>query len=275
MTDKANASADPSAVNTPQPGTPEYDAAMVAKYDAAQPQAVTPEPATRPEHVPEKFWNAETGQVDMAAWAQSYKELEQKQSQAPAQDPAGKPAVDADGKPVAGADDAAKVLEGKGLDINAFSSEFQNAGALSEESYAKLETAGIPKAMVDAYIAGQVALGEQRNAQGYEIAGGKDEFAKMTEWAKTGFNAAEIAAFNTAVTGTTEQMQLAVAGLRARYEAANGREPGLLGGKPGNAGAPGYASRAEMTADMKDPRYAKDPAFRAKVEAKLAATTAF
>ncbi|MCA8110259.1 capsid assembly protein [Burkholderia cepacia] len=275
MTDKANASADPNAANTPQPGTPEHDAAMVAKFDAANPQAVTPEPAARPEHVPEKFWNAETGQVDMVAWSQSYKELEQKQSQAPAQDPAAKPAVGADGKPVEGADDAAKVLEGKGLDINAFSQEFQSAGGLSEESYSKLETAGIPKAMVDAYIAGQVALGEQRNAQGYETAGGKDEFAKMTEWAKTGFNAAEIAAFNTAVTGTAEQMQLAVAGLRARYEAANGREPGLLGGKPGNAGAPGYASRAEMTADMKDPRYAKDPAFRAKVESKLAATTAF
>jgi len=279
MTDKANASADPNAVNTPQPGTPEYDAAMVAKFDAANPQAVTPEPATRPEHVPEKFWNAETGQVDMAAWAQSYKELEQKQSQAPASAAAEKPAVGADGKPVENAGDAAgdaaEVLAGKGLDINTFSQEFQNAGALSDESYAKLETAGIPKAMVDAYIAGQAALGEQRNAQGYEIAGGKDEFAKMTEWAKTGFNAAEIAAFNTAVTGTAEQMQLAVAGLRARYEAANGREPGLLGGKPGNAGAPGYASRAEMTSDMKDPRYAKDPAFRAKVEAKLAATTAF
>lgn len=275
MTDKANASADPNAVNTPQPGTPEYDAAMVAKFDAANPQAVTPEPATRPEHVPEKFWNAETGQVDMVAWSQSYKELEQKQSQAPSQDPAAKPAVGADGKPVEGSDDAAKVLEGKGLDINTFSQEFQNSGELSADSYAKLEAAGLPKAMVDSYIAGQMALSEQRNAQGYEIAGGKDEFAKMTEWAKTGFNAAEIAAFNTAVTGTAEQMQLAVAGLRARYEAANGREPGLLGGKPGATGTQGYASRAEMTTDMKDPRYAKDPAFRAKVEAKLAATTAF
>ena len=30
-----------------------------------------------------------------------------------------------------------------------------------------------------------------------------------------------------------------------------------------------------MTADMRDPRYARDPAFRAQVTAKVAATTAF
>lgn len=258
----------------PQPGTPEHDAAMVAKFDAANPAQVTPEAPVRPEHVPEKFWNATTGEVDTAAWAKSYTELEQKQSQQvePKQTPpeGGKAA---DGS--AATDEAAKTLESKGLDIAQFSAEFQENGTLTDASYQTLEAAGIPKPMVDAYIQGQVALAEQRNVQGYEVAGGKDDFTKMVEWARTGLNAGEIDAFNTAVSGSTEQMKLAVSGLRSRYEAANGREPGLLGGKPGNTATPGYASRAEMTTDMRDPRYAKDPAFRAKVQAKLAATTAF
>lgn len=275
MSEKASAAADQNASATaaPQPGTPEYDAAMAAKFDAANPSAVTPEAPVRPEHVPEKFWNAETGVIDTAAWAQSYKELEQKQSQGKPAEAAVETPKPAEGTPEEQA--AAAALESKGLKMDTFSAEFAENGTLSETSYAALEAAGIPKPMVDAYIAGQVALGEQRNAEGYEAAGGKDEFQKMTEWAKTGLTAGEIAAFNTAVTGTTEQMKLAVAGLRARFEAVNGREPGLLGGKPSSSGVPGYASRAEMTTDMKDPRYGKDPAFRAKVEAKLAATTAF
>jgi hypothetical protein len=276
MSDKANAAADQAAA-TPQPGTPEHDAAMAAKFDAANPAAVTPEAPVRPEHVPEKFWNAETGVIDTAAWAQSYKELEQKQSQgkdAAAAKPADSQQASADASQ--NQDEAAAALAGKGLDINAFSQEFQNSGALSEDSYQKLEAAGIPKPMVDAYISGQQALAAQVQAQGFEAAGGKEQFEQMVKWAATGLTPGEIAAYDAAVTGgSVDQMKLAVAGLRARYEAANGREPGLLGGKPGSGNAPGYASRAEMTTDMKDPRYGKDPAFRAKVEAKLAATTAF
>lgn len=272
MSDKANAAADQTAV-TPQPGTPEYDAAMAAKFDAANPQGVTPEAPVRPEHVPEKFWNAETGVIDTAAWAQSYKELEQKQSQGKTETPQ-TPAAGTEG---AATDDAAKAaLESKGLKLDDFSAEFQTTGALSDGSYQKLAEAGIPKPMVDAYIAGQQALAAQVQAQGFEVAGGKEQFEQMVKWASTGLTPGEIAAYDAAVTGgSVDQMKLAVAGLRARYEAANGREPGLLGGKPGSGNAPGYASRAEMTTDMKDPRYSKDPAFRAKVEAKLAATTAF
>lgn len=270
MTEKANAAADQAAA-VPQPGTPEHDAAMAAKFDAANPAAVAPEAPVRPEHVPEKFWNAETGVVDTAAWAQSYKELEQKQSQpkTPEQQQAAP-----EGKTPE--EQAAAALESKGLKMDTFSQEFAQNGALSAESFAALEAAGIPKPMVDAYIAGQQALAAQVQAQGFEVAGGKDQFEQMVKWAATGLTPGEIAAYDAAVTGgSVDQMKLAVAGLRARYEAANGREPGLLGGKPGSGNAPGYASRAEMTTDMKDPRYGKDPAFRAKVEAKLAATTAF
>jgi roadblock/LC7 domain-containing protein len=273
MSDKANAAADQAAA-VPQPGTPEHDAAMAAKFDAANQAAVTPEAPVRPEHVPEKFWNAETGVIDTAAWAQSYKELEQKQSQAKPVEGQQAPVEGANG---AATDDAAKAaLESKGLKLDDFSAEFQKSGALSEDSYQKLEAAGIPKPMVDAYIAGQQALAAQVQAQGFEAAGGKEQFEQMVKWAATGLTPGEIAAYDAAVTGgSVDQMKLAVAGLRASYEAANGREPGLLGGKPGSGNAPGYASRAEMTTDMKDPRYGKDPAFRAKVEAKLAATTAF
>jgi hypothetical protein len=74
------------AVTPPQPGTPEYEAAMIAKFDAhvagqdpnnaAVPNADT-KPA-KPEGVPDKFWNAEKGTVDYSAWSKSTTEAERK-----------------------------------------------------------------------------------------------------------------------------------------------------------------------------------------------------
>jgi hypothetical protein len=268
-----NAAAAQAPANQPAPGTPEYDAAMAAKYDAATGNAPQAEAPVRPVHVPEKFWNAETGAIDTEAWAKSYTELEQKQSQ-------GKPVEAATGeqKPAEGAapDEAAKALESKGLNLSDFSTEFAQAGTLSEASYQKLEAAGIPKPMVDAYIAGQQALATQVRAQGLEAAGGEEQFNAMAAWARNGLTPGELQAYNDAVTsGTVDQAKLAITGLRARYEAANGREPQLLGGNNANAGNGGYGSTAEMVRDMSDPRYSKDEAFRKQVEAKLSRTTAF
>lgn len=45
-------------------------------------------------------------------------------------------------------------LETKGLSFDEFAEEYQSTGTLSPESINKLEQAGYPKAMVDAYIAG-------------------------------------------------------------------------------------------------------------------------
>jgi hypothetical protein len=243
---------------------------MAAKYDAATGNAPQAEATQRPAHVPEKFWNPETGAVDTEAWARSYTELEQKQSQ-------GKP-VEANTavEPQAGTDAAAAELESKGLNLADFSTEFAQAGNLSDASYQKLEAAGIPKPMVDAYIAGQQALATQVRAQGLEAAGGEEQFNAMAAWAKNGLTAGELDAYNQAVTtGSVDQAKLAISGLRARYEAANGREPQLLGGGNANAGNAGYGSTAEMVRDMSDPRYSKDEAFRKQVEAKLSRTTAF
>lgn len=268
MATEANQVVTPAA---PVVGSPEYDAAMAAKYDASQ-GAVADAPV-RPDHVPEKFWNADTGAIDTAAWAKSYTELEQKQSQ-------GKPAEAAVVAPADVAKTpeevaAAAALAPTGLKMEDLSAEYQKAGGLSEDSYKKLSDAGIPKDMVDQYIAGQQAMANQVTAEAHAVAGGKDEFAQMTKWAATGLTAGEIAAYDKAVTGgTVDQVKFAVAGLKARYEAVNGKEPSLLGNTT-NAGsaANGFASQAEMTAAIKDPRYQSDSAYRAQVATKIQNST--
>ena len=257
------------------PGTPAHDAAMVAKVDAAaaaSAAAVTPTPivgapavvpdvAVRPAHIPEKFWDAGKGEVNVEALAKSYTELEKGK---------GTPAPVVPGTP------APVVVEGK-PDMAALSAEFAGAGALSEASYAALAAAGLDKGTVDTYIEGQKALAATRDNAGFELAGGKDQFTAMSAWAASSMTAEDITVLNAGLAGNAAQMKQAVTSLKAQYEAANGREPTLVkgGATSGTGTDAAFASRAEVTAAMRDPRYKADPAYRASVERRVGAMQVF
>jgi hypothetical protein len=236
------------------PGTPEYDAAMIAKVDAANGiKQETPAATERPAWLPEKFASAE----DMAA---AYAELEKKQSTpAAAGEPQSETQVVAE----------AAVTEA-GLDLDTLATKYMADGDLAAEDYEALSKVGISKTMVDAYIAGQQALASQYESDMYASVGGAEAYTETVEWAAASLNPAEIKAFNTIVdSGDLNAVKMAIGGLRARFEAANGATPTLLSGTtPADTGTV-YRSLAEMKADMRDPRYAKDEAFRAEVSSKL------
>ena len=224
----------------PQPGTPEYDAAMAAKVDesaakaaAAASESLVPPPAPQdPPAEPEKK-------------------------------PAERPKAAEKQK-------AEEALESRGLDLAEFSDEFAEKGELSAESFEKLEKAGIPKTFVDAYIEGQKALANQLRSDVFTAVGGEQQYQTMLAWAQTALTKAEQDAFNKATLGSREEVMLAVNSLKGRFEGAYGRSPNLLGGSQQGTAPQGYASRQEMTAAMRDPRYSRDPAYRASVAAKLA-----
>jgi hypothetical protein len=67
------------------------------------------------------------------------------------------------------------------------------------------------------------------------------------------------------------QAKLAAAGMYQKFSASRPSEPNLFKGTT-NAGQSSdvYESIAQMQKDMANPDYAKDPAFRARVERKLA-----
>jgi len=101
--------------------------------------------------------------------------------------------------------------------------------------------------------------------------GGKETYTTMMEWASTNLNAGEVDAYNTTMnSGNTDQIQMSVHGLKARYTAANGSDPKLISGDTTAANAGGrFDSVAQLTEAMRDPRYAKDSAFRQSVQNKL------
>jgi hypothetical protein len=222
----------------------------------------------RPDHVPEKFWDAEKGEVRTEDLLKSYGELEKKSSSGlPSDD--GTPAEGEDPQPTEGedpkADDAAeKAAEAAGVDMDALETEFMAEGKLTDESYADLEAKGFSKDEVDDFIQYRTQKSDRYMGELHAEVGGPDQFARMADWASNNWTADELKEYNDAVDSyEMGRAKLAMKGLRADYEKANGRAPKLLDGdgSPPKGGTI-YRSDAEMQRDMQDPRYREDPAFR-------------
>jgi len=163
--------------------------------------------------------------------------------------------------------DAEEVTAQAGIDYTALESEYQETGQLSPDTYKQLEDAGIPQNMVDAYIAGQEALAGQTLNKMYSLAGGESEYNEMVTWAQDNLTESEIQAFNASLANEA-QSEFAIKGLYAQYQSAKG--PNLVKGEVSNTSTRGFASKQEMMAEMANPKYKKDPAFRAEVQRRVA-----
>lgn len=164
---------------------------------------------------------------------------------------------------------AQSAADAAGLKLEDMNAEYAKDGKLSDASLSKLEKVGISKDIVDAFITGQEAVRSQVEQQAYASVGGQEKYTQMLTWAATGLTPAEVVAFNAAVIGTPAAQALAIAGVKARFEAVVGSDPALVRGDSSTGVSGGYESRAQVVADMKDPRYQKDPAYRKAVEVKL------
>lgn len=176
----------------------------------------------------------------------------------------------------AGAAEQAKALALKaGIDMPALSKEYAEKGALSPETLKSLAEKGVTQAHVDAYIGGLKAQAAQLRSTLSEVAGGDDALKSVYDWAATNMSADEVAAYNATVeSGNVLASKLSLAGIVARFTAANGQEPALL--KDTAAASAGgvapFKSNAQITEAMSDPRYKSDPAYRASVAARLDVT---
>ncbi len=216
----------------------------------------TPIEDERPEWLPEKFESAE----DMA---KAYSALEKKQS-----DPQEKKEEKASKEEPASPSNEV---------ITNASEEFTNNGELSDKTYEGLAKAGLPREMVDAYIAGQQSLVDAQTSAIHETVGGLSEYEAMAKWAGENLADDELDAYNTIVeSGTTSQATVAVKGLYAQYKSLGGGEPSLEKGgtSASDAGVKPFGSAAEVTRAMRDAKYAEDAGYRKLVEQRLAVTTA-
>lgn len=173
-------------------------------------------------------------------------------------------------------DKASDLITKANVDIDAMAEHFYANGGLSDDHYAELEKAGIPKAYVDQYIAGVQAEGDQMRDALFAEIGGEENFAAMSQWALNTLSESELRAYNqTMESGDLDSVRSAVLSLAYRFERANGKDPQLLSGQGKGSEGQGFESVAQLTEAMKDPRYQKDPAYRRDVEAKLARSNIF
>jgi hypothetical protein len=204
------------------------------------------ETSDRPEWLQEKFESPE-------ALAQAYEQLEKKMSSGRA--------------------------EAEGLltpdEFDAYNDEYNEKGGLQDTTYAALEKKGISRDLVDNYIQGQNSLNEAHQSGLLNLVGGEANYDAMTEWASENIEAAELDAYNEAITGEIATASLAIKGLWSQFTNTTGEAsaPQLIqGGKAPSVG--GYGSTYEMKQDMKDPRYqAGDKNWHAHVEKRLSMTS--
>jgi len=103
-----------------------------------------------------------------------------------------------------------------------------------------------------------------------QAVGGSDEYQNMIQWAGQNLSEQEVAMYDAVMDrGDPLAMFFAAQALNARYQDAVGYDGEMLtGSAPRNAGD-AFRSQAELVAAMSDPRYDRDPAYRADVADKL------
>ena len=173
------------------------------------------------------------------------------------------------------------VADGVDLITQASEEYFENDGAISEETMERF-TEMSSSELVEAYMAikdrnpdidsgGGYAedLTDAEMNQVYNSAGGEAEYNRLTSWAAQNLSNTKLNAFNDMIDkGNSTAIQIAVAGLRAEYEAQEGYEGRMLTGKAARS-QNGFRSQAEVVQAMSDPRYDRDEAYRQDVYDKL------
>jgi len=209
----------------------------------------------RPEWLPEKFNSPEE-------LAKSYNELQSKLSQPEDEESTEEQPTETEGGNINSA-------------ISSATTEFEETGELTDASYKALAEAGIPKEFVDAYMAGQTAVADTESVQIMDSVGGQEQYQAMSEWALENLSDDELDTYNEMVeSGSSQQAQMAVAGLHARYTAGGGGVQ-LTQGSTSGVGIKPFNSAAQVTEAMRDKRYSTDPAYRKEVEQRLSVSNAF
>lgn len=156
---------------------------------------------------------------------------------------------------------------------------YDNDNSLSEETIEKFSSMS-SKELVNAYIqslknapAKQEADVDMSDADINSVqnsVGGEKEYNQIVSWAGENLPKSQVQAFDDLIgTGNAEAIKLAVAGIKAQYDNANGYEGRQLQGKGAPTSGDVFRSQAELIQAMNDPRYETDPAYRSDVIQKL------
>lgn len=233
--------------------------------DTGESENTVPE---RPENIPEKFWDAEKGEVNTEALLKAQQDAEAALRKAQQGDEAtqneGSDTQNEGNETPEDTPNQANVVE-------AASTEYDEKGELSEGTLKNLEGVGISREMVQMYLDGMNAVVSNLQSAAFEPFGGQEGYDKAAEWAAENLTEGEIKAIDIQLTSNNPEIVAAGAkALAKRFKEEGNFEPPPMRGS-GNSGPSGpvYTHRSQMVRDMRDPRYRRDASFRKEVEERI------
>ena len=174
------------------------------------------------------------------------------------------------------------LFQENGVDPWEISKHFhETKGEITDDMYKTLEDTGLSRASIDSYLAGRAAESGYNTSETADLTdaevtkiqtsvGGEAQYNKMIAWATENLQPTTLEAFNSMIgNGDFNTVQLAVDGLKAQYENAEGYEGKMLTGKPAKSSGDVFRSQSEVVQAMSDLRYERDPAYRQDVYDKL------
>lgn len=257
----------------PALGTPEYDAAMAQKFqDSKDPSKIADNPVDpavanqMPEGGHEKFWDADKGVYNWQAHATELQfKIDQKAPKEERQDTPD----EANGEEKA----VGNIIEKAGLNEDALLSEITANGKLSDEQVAALKSVGIPESIIESHVEGVKArLDGVRDSMVAHL-GGAEAYNQMVNWGNENLSDEGRDAVNTLFTQGNWKSALTIIQNEYTQNARGARQGTLLAGDGSVTGDTTiYESKAQQSADINNPKYRTDPAFRAQVARRIAAT---
>ena len=113
-------------------------------------------------------------------------------------------------------------------------------------------------------------LSEEQAEYLMDMVGGDKAYKSMIDWAGQNFSKEEISMYDGVMeSGDANAIFFAVQALQARYNDNVGSDGQLLTGKGAENTDDSFKSQAELVAAMSDPRYDRDPAYRADLMRRL------
>lgn len=158
--------------------------------------------------------------------------------------------------------------------------EFATKNDLSPETLDVIKKkTNLPESVINDYMQGQKAKLEVAYSKAAELIGGKDELAKMFDWASKNLTQAEQDSINNNL--ASPAWDVALYGLQAKYAKATGTskkaepKPTAKGQIPiasTQQGITAYQTKREFMAERNNPMFNSDPKFRNYVEQRMMRT---
>jgi hypothetical protein len=158
--------------------------------------------------------------------------------------------------------------------------EFATNNDLSPETLDTIKKkTNLPESIINEYMMGQKAKLEIAYSKAAELIGGKDQLAKMFDWASKNLSQAEQNSINQNL--ASPAWDIALYGLQAKYAKATGTSKAAEPKQTARGQVPlastqqsitAYQTKREFSAERNNPKFNTDPKFRNYVEQRMMRT---